>query len=286
MGVSRRAFVGAVGGGALALAGCAALPAFPGAAPSLPQVRVAGLYNAVANGPSEHLTILLQQAVDDVVAAHAANLDPRLVWIAVPPGTAGTAGQPYVPGEVAALGGALDGTAATAGAVPDLVALGNSYVVQQVAQRRLLRSIDDLLLATSLVARADYFPGALAAGQVEGKTYGLPLSITPGVLQYDPALFQEAKLSPPDGTWDWKHLLEACLALTVPPHQYAFAPYGVPDLLVFLWQNGAEVLSPDGKRCTLTDPAAVQAASFYGDLFIRHKVVAPTPGGRGAGVRL
>jgi len=281
MAVSRRAFGGAVGGGALVLAGCAALPAFPGAAPSLPKVRVAGLYNAVANGPSEHLTILLQQALDSVVGTHAANLDPRLVWIAVPPGASGAPGQPYTPGEVPALSGALAGTAATAGTVPDLVALGNSYVVQEVARRQLLRPIDDLLLTTSLVSRADYFPGALAAGQVEGKTYGLPLSITPGILQYDPTLFAEAKLPPPDGTWDWKRLLEACLTLTAPPHQYAFAPYGVPGLLVFLWQNGAEVLSRDGKRCTLTDPAAVQAASFYGDLFTRHKVVAPAPGGAG-----
>jgi len=279
MTVSRRAFLGTAGASALAVAGCAALPGWPGSAPSAAKARVAGLYSTVTNGPSEYLTILLQQAVDTVVDAGRANLDPRLVWVAIP---APAPGQSYVAGEVQALQAVLGGSGA--GAIPDLVALGNTYSIRQLAQRGLPRPIDDLLGTTSLVPKDDYFPGALAEGRVEGKTYGLPLSITPGLLQYDATLFQAASLPPPDGAWDWNRLVEASLKLTQPPGQYAFAPYGVPELLVFVWQNGSDVLSADGRRCTLDDPAAVQAASFYGDLFTRHKVVAPAPQGDAQGL--
>jgi len=183
--------------------------------------------------------------------------------------------HPYVSGEAQALDLVLNGTERTAGTFPDLVALYSSYVVQQVAAKNLLRPLDDLLHLTSLVNPAEYFPGALDAARLGGKLYGLPLGITPGMLQYDRSLFQEAGVGDPDGTWDWNRLLEICLELTKPPSQYAFSPYQVPGVQVFLWQNSADVLSKDGKDCTLADQSAVEAARFYGDLFIKHHVVAP-----------
>jgi hypothetical protein len=266
---------------ALSAASCGALPelpAFPGASPQVPQIHVAGLYSKRPfAGTTERLTMLLEQAIDALPEPQRRAIDPRLVWSGVPASTTAAPGHPAVPGEAQALDALLTSSATTAGRVPDLVALSSSEVLQYAVQHRLLRPIDDLVQTTSLVHQEDYFPGVLVASRVSGKLYGLPLSMTPGMLQYDPQLFHAAGLRPPDGTWDWRRLVEACAKLTKPPRQYAFAPFSVPSVLVFLWQNGADVLSQDGRRCTLVDTAAAEAAAFYGDLFTRYKVVAPTP---------
>jgi len=77
------------------------------------------------------------------------------------------------------------------------------------------------------------------------------------------------------GNWDWSALLNAGQKLTHAPGQYAFTPETFYSLEMFLWQHGAAVLSADGTHSTLDSPAAIEAASFYGDLFTRYKVVAP-----------
>jgi len=172
MRASRRSLLRLTAGvGLLALTGCAGpgiLPALPGAAPSLPKIRVAGLYGGPnTGGQNERLSVLLQQAVDTLVADGNKNLDPRLDWIVVPPGVSGGPGKPYVPGEVPALDLAINGTgsgrASTAG-IPDVVAFSNSFALQQVVAKKLLRPIDDLLRSTTVVQADDYFPGALDSG--------------------------------------------------------------------------------------------------------------------------
>jgi hypothetical protein len=120
----------------------------------------------------------------------------------------------------------------------------------------------------------DYYPQALNTCRIDGKLYGLPIAVLPYLLLSDTNLLQAAGVQSPQ-TWNWDQLLDAASRLTKPPGQYAFAPTNFPTPEPFLWQHGAAVLSADGTHSTLDNPAAIEAATFYGDLFTRYKVVAP-----------
>jgi hypothetical protein len=165
--------------------------------------------------------------------------------------------------------------------VPDLLIFGNAtsytdtlYLLQQLVAGPLLHPIDAELHQAPATDSRDYLTNALDTCRVAGKLYGLPICITPLLLLTDPRLLQAASLDTP-GNWDWSALLNAGQKLTRAPGQYAFAPETLYSLEVFLWQHGAAVLSADGTHSTLDTPAAIEAASFYGDLFARYKVVAP-----------
>jgi multiple sugar transport system substrate-binding protein len=43
----------------------------------------------------------------------------------------------------------------------------------------------------------------------------------------------------------------------------------------FLWQNGANVFTPDLKKCALAEPAAVEAAEFWGAIYAKNKIATP-----------
>jgi multiple sugar transport system substrate-binding protein len=49
-------------------------------------------------------------------------------------------------------------------------------------------------------------------------------------------------------------------------------PWGFHHML---WQNGANVYTPDLKRAAVSEPAAVEAAEFWGSFFAQHKVAPP-----------
>lgn len=289
---SRRAFLAgatAVVGGSLAACRPLAGPVghLPGAPPMSPPPRLLGLYpvdnlapSATAHGPDPQVAALLQQSVDAVADGARADIDRQISWTGVPPTVGATSGEETV------LQQALASSAPTPPALvlfssvlprpgANGVRLTVSAVLERTARAGLLRPLADVLSTPGRLERSDYPAGVLAAGQVQGKQYGLPIDITPGMLEYDRTLFRAARITPPDSSWDWQQFLTAAQALSAPPHRYAFAVPGVPPLQLFLWQNGADVLSPDGRRCTLDDLPAIEAATFYHDLFTRYQVVAP-----------
>jgi hypothetical protein len=281
MRVGRRTVLrGATALAAFSLAGCRApslLGPPPTVAPAAPPTRVALVYDDRTSVSSkEAQQTLLQQAVEAVATAGRVALDRQvtLVPIVQPPlGTPVPAGSDL---ELQALEAALGGQGGEA--PPDLLVFGDylfsgasPFKIRAMA-KGLLRPLDDLA-ASSAAALSAYYPGALATGRWVGKLYALPLAISVGMVLYDPALFQQAGLQPPDASWNWQRMLDASVQLTRPPGQYAWGL--LPDLSVFLWQNGADILSPDGQRCILDQPPAIEAAAFYGDLFTRSKVVTP-----------
>ena len=50
------------------------------------------------------------------------------------------------------------------------------------------------------------------------------------------------------------------------------------DMLQTLWQNGGDVWNKDATKCTLDDPATMEAIQWYSDLRNKHKVALPTIG--------
>lgn len=91
-----------------------------------------------------------------------------------------------------------------------------------------------------------------------------PTSASSQALYYDPELLANLGVPDPRRGWDRNLLLEAAGQLTHPGKKrsgFGFLPDG-DDLLTFLWQSGAEVLSPDGRTCLLDRPEALHAARF------------------------
>jgi len=152
--------------------------------------------------------------------------------------------------------------------------IGPDAQVRQLAGRLLIRPLDEFVRSTAHIRLDDYFPGALDAVRVDGKLYGLPLSVMPPMLLYDKELLESAGVAIPIGGWNWQQLLDAGLKGTKPPLQYALAPASL-NVGMFVEQNGGAILSADGTRCLLDQPAAVEAAGFYAGLFQPRTIVAP-----------
>jgi ABC-type glycerol-3-phosphate transport system substrate-binding protein len=271
--LTRRALLGLLAGGAAwSLSGCR-MPANPLQAPPTPvpirPTHVALVINNAMPAPQKQAALAAYQEAADAVAAKGLTIDRQITAIPVSAPTSAA-------GDVAA---ALVGGAASGAPSPDLLILGQSssldptYLLQQLVAATLLRPIDAELRRAPASDTQDYVPNTLDTCRLAGKLYGLPLGVDPLLLLVDADLLRAAALDTP-GNWGWPDLVNACQKLTRAPGQYAAIPETF-FLEVFLWQHGAAVLSPDGRHSTLDTPAAIEVATFYGQLFTSDKIVAP-----------
>ena len=125
---------------------------------------------------------------------------------------------------------------------------------------------------------SDYYQSALDAASIDGQLMALPVWVRPTMLQYSPRPFEAAGVEPPNESWDWPTFVERTSRLTVPGPDGGRSQYGVliapgaTPSYMFMWQNGAEILSPDGKTSTVNSPEAVEAVQFMADLVLKHEV--------------
>lgn len=119
--------------------------------------------------------------------------------------------------------------------------------------------------------------GMIKSGQLEGKTYALPFAADVSVLLYNKDHYQEAELDPESPPKTWDELIDVSRKLTTDDrygyvyaggdagsHMFTFMPY--------VWNNGGEVLSEDGKTCELDSENAIAALSMFNDLTNTYKV--------------
>jgi multiple sugar transport system substrate-binding protein len=115
----------------------------------------------------------------------------------------------------------------------------------------------------------------------KGDHYFVPYSTGPMGLIYNAKAFQEAGLDPDRPPRTWEELLEYAKKLTR-DGKYGIGLFGKGDnssvwRLWYWWMsNGAEVLTPDGKRSAINSPAFVEAIDFWADLYRKHKVAPPS----------
>jgi multiple sugar transport system substrate-binding protein len=154
-----------------------------------------------------------------------------------------------------------------------------------------LEPLDDLIAGDSRFKKEDYLPIAFNASVFEEKTYGLPYDGGSLALFYNKSLFEEAGLEAldPKTPLSWDKLVEIGKQLTKDRGgkrasedgfdagrilQFGFSPATwLP--WVYIWGNGGEVLSKDGK-VLLAEPAAVEGMQFVGDLINVHHI-SPSP---------
>ncbi len=166
---------------------------------------------------------------------------------------------------------------------PDVVLFSGVYEFNAALDKDLVQPLDTYVRSDKSVKQDDYFPGALEALSDSGRLYALPVSVAPTVLMYDKRVFDDAGLSGPEPNWNWSTFLGYAKQLTKSSgdpqnDRYAINLTGPMILPAFIWQNGGDIVSKDGKRSLLDEPAAVEAVKFYADLINTYKVVPPQPG--------
>jgi len=129
---------------------------------------------------------------------------------------------------------------------------------------------------------------------VNGELWGVPADFTPMVIYFNPEVFAKAGVPAPKAPWTWDDLLKAAQLTTLDSagrnrldpnfdeanvvtwgfraRQYAF------EWVYRTWQNGGDVISPDGKTASgyLDSPATIEAIQWQQDLVLKYKV-APAP---------
>ena len=157
------------------------------------------------------------------------------------------------------------------GTAADLIWLSQEYIAGY-AQKGVLLDIGDRLAKDERPAAKldDYYPSVLQTAQYSGKTYGLPWIAQPVMLYYNPKLFADAGVAPPDENWTWDSFKDAAAKLTKDTNgdgkidQFGTAFNGWPPIQMFIWQAG--VISEDKTTSPVDSPEALAGANFYSDI--------------------
>jgi len=165
-----------------------------------------------------------------------------------------------------------------AGEGPDL-ALIHTIEVPHFANDGVLEPIADTAAAGKGFKGDDYLPSTWQGGIYQGKRYAIPLDVPQHLLYMNVKVMKDAGLAGkvPGGKDDLLAMAKQMtkgetfgFAIgTLNPGKYT---WGFQNLL---WQNGANVYTPDLKRAALTDPAAIEAAEFFGAIHAKDKVAPP-----------
>lgn len=160
--------------------------------------------------------------------------------------------------------------------IADMVAQGKPPTLARVATRwipeyvasGLLEPVDGYMSAEF---RSQFIPLLINEGsQYEGRTFGLPITVSSRALYYNKDLFQKAGLSTPPENWaELKSAARAIRALG--PDKYGFGIQGKEAetstyFYYFLWGNGGDILTKDGTRPAFNGVEGQEAAQFLQEL--------------------
>ncbi|HXH60455.1 MAG TPA: sugar ABC transporter substrate-binding protein [Fimbriimonadaceae bacterium] len=163
-----------------------------------------------------------------------------------------------------------------AGTAPDVMRLDASSAAVFI-NNDVLRDLSPYIKADKDFSLDDYFSNVVDITRRGGAVYGIPVGFTPMVLYYNKDLFDAAGVPYPDGTWTYAQFLDAAKKLTKGDvYGFEFSNW-MAMWILFLWNNGGDVLSPDGTRATgyLDSQQNVDAVQFIDDMVNKYHV-APT----------
>jgi multiple sugar transport system substrate-binding protein len=161
-----------------------------------------------------------------------------------------------------------------AGTEPDVVTLDASSAAIFI-NNGFLRDLTPFIHKDPEFKLTDYYPNVVDIARRGNALYAVPGDFTPMVVYYNKRLFDQAGVPYPKPGWSFEDFLQTSKRLTVPGKQYGFSfANWMPGWIMWLWNNGGDVLTPDGKRASgvLDSPQNVQTISFLRDLVKVHKV--------------
>lgn len=165
--------------------------------------------------------------------------------------------------------------ATVSGAPPDVFMNGAEHVVDLVAAG-LVAPLDDYLRNWDDLE--DFVPVTFENSAWNGHQYGIPLYTDPRVFWYRTDFFEEVGLDPDDPPSNWDELLQAARRLTVTDGNVVTrmgydltrwtgnASSAIQDFIVFLWQNGGDLVDPATSAPLFHSPQGVETMEFLKDL--------------------
>jgi multiple sugar transport system substrate-binding protein len=145
----------------------------------------------------------------------------------------------------------------------------NSVSLGAFTSKGLVQPLDDLLAGSSIQAER-FYPGAWAAGHIQGKVWGLPLDTGTRLVLYNKDLFEAAGVEPFGDTVTWEELLAAAEAINNPDEGVYGWGYAAGERWLSLYdgfghfavQNNA-IFIDDAGTVTVDSPEMLETLEFY-----------------------
>ncbi|MFC4101617.1 ABC transporter substrate-binding protein [Paenibacillus xanthanilyticus] len=175
---------------------------------------------------------------------------------------------------------------------PDVFMLYKHTALQWAEQGKLY-NLNEFLATDPDINESSLIPNAIISWD-QGKVAGVKVTEEAFALYYNADLFKEAGLSPPpvkaEEAWDWDEFVQTAKKLTIDRNGHnALSPSFDPNHIeqfgvrfntwmwhLFVASNETSIISADGSRMNLQDPAVIEAVQKLADLIYVHRV-APSP---------
>lgn len=158
-------------------------------------------------------------------------------------------------------------TAMASGNPPDMIQTWNAAEVATWATSGGVVQLNSFIAADKLdLNKLD--PAGLAAGQLFGKQYGMPMLVyTNTLLYWNKAIFQDVGLDPNTPPATWQDLNTYADKITLKQGdtftRMGFVPsYGQGGIGNIMWSFGGQLYSDDGKQVTPDNAGVVKAVEF------------------------
>lgn len=154
------------------------------------------------------------------------------------------------------------------------------FTISDWASRGAFKSLDDYMAQDKgkdplCPTKEQYYPATWAEASYEGKVYAIPTGADNRILYWNRRIFKEkakeltaAGLDPTRPPRTWSELLAYSKVLTEFDgkgnlKRAGFMPnFGNSWLYMYAFQNNADFLTPDGRKCTMNTPEAREALDF------------------------
>ncbi len=150
-----------------------------------------------------------------------------------------------------------------------------------------LRDLSPFIAKDAEFNQNDYFGNSLATYRQGKSLYAIPGDFTPMAMYYNKRLFDTAHVPYPPAHWTFDQFLETAQKLTIPGKQYGFKfTNWMPGWVMWLWNNGGDVLDPKGTKATgfIDSGQNATAIAFLRDLIQRYKVAPSLSAAEASGV--
>ena len=161
--------------------------------------------------------------------------------------------------------------ALSSGNVPDIVSLDDILAPYYNSISALSDIAEEF---AGLEFKDSFSQGMVELGTYDGKQYAIPFAPDVSIMFYNKAHFKEAGLNPEKGPETWSEFVDYAQKLTR-DGRYGYTYNGgggqMFTFVPYIWSNGGDLLSEDGKTCLLDQPEAIEALQLYDDLTNKYK---------------
>ena len=162
---------------------------------------------------------------------------------------------------------------------PDVMSIHGAFYYP-FAAKGVLMDLEPLAKADASFNLDDFYPALVKQCRWQGKLMSLPRYTSVYSLFYNKSLFDAAGLKYPgaDGEWTWDKYLAAAKKLTKPGSSGSGGQWGCfvdfwgSRMFPWIWSNDADIMDADRRKCTVDDPAVIEAVSFVSDLRQKYNV--------------